>query len=371
MESTRIQVQPKILFVDCAPFCGGAQESLWTILEALSQREDCHIGLLCGTGLAERAAGASFPVWQLDCRHWPASPRGLWQYWQDARHCRPVIAKVLQEFAPDIIHANCIRAALLMRRFASMNQLIVHDRDLRMPRMVPWLLKTVHPQIIAISQAVAAKWHDVVPAERCEVVANAVAAPVVSESSSEEMTPPAEVALVADFVRWKNHGLFIEAMQLVHGMEPAVTAVIKGRIRDEDGRRYLDELRRDIQQRGLQDVVRLDDRQMSAAAVLTTASVVVSTAQDEPFGRTVVEALALGKPVVAVRGGGVTDILQSCEVASLLPPDAKMMAKSVLHWKSLSQCAKVKEKALQTASAYQVSTIIPYLLTLYQRMLRK
>jgi glycosyltransferase involved in cell wall biosynthesis len=47
----------------------------------------------------------------------------------------------------------------------------------------------------------------------------------------------------------------------------------------------------------------------------------------EPFGRVVVEAMMCGRPVVATRGGGVTEIIRDGETGLLVPPgDASALA---------------------------------------------
>lgn len=47
----------------------------------------------------------------------------------------------------------------------------------------------------------------------------------------------------------------------------------------------------------------------------------------EPFGRVVVEAMMCGRPVVATRGGGVTEIIRDGETGLLVPPaDAPALA---------------------------------------------
>jgi glycosyltransferase involved in cell wall biosynthesis len=55
--------------------------------------------------------------------------------------------------------------------------------------------------------------------------------------------------------------------------------------------------------------------------------VVHASTRSEPFGRVVAEAMACGKPVVASRSGGVTEIIRDNENAlSHSPGDAAMMA---------------------------------------------
>jgi glycosyltransferase involved in cell wall biosynthesis len=65
---------------------------------------------------------------------------------------------------------------------------------------------------------------------------------------------------------------------------------------------------------------------MAAIDVLIHASV-----QAEPFGRVLIEAMAAGKPVIATRGGGVTEIVVDGETGMLVPPaDATALAEAMV-----------------------------------------
>ena len=56
----------------------------------------------------------------------------------------------------------------------------------------------------------------------------------------------------------------------------------------------------------------------------------VSTFRNEGFGLWVVEALAMGSPVVAFDGGGVRDILEGSPAAVLIENGAAGMAREVI-----------------------------------------
>ena len=64
---------------------------------------------------------------------------------------------------------------------------------------------------------------------------------------------------------------------------------------------------------------------MAAMDVVAHTSIVA-----EPFGRVVVEAMMCGRPVVATRGGGVTEIIRDGETGLLVPPgDASALASAI------------------------------------------
>ncbi len=59
--------------------------------------------------------------------------------------------------------------------------------------------------------------------------------------------------------------------------------------------------------------------------------IAVSTFRNEGFGIWVVEALAMGTPVVAFDGGGVRDALEGCQAGALIKTGAQEMAAEIVH----------------------------------------
>ena len=69
---------------------------------------------------------------------------------------------------------------------------------------------------------------------------------------------------------------------------------------------------------------------------------------EEDFGITAVEALASGKPVIALARGGAAEIVPSC--GGLLYEDSKGLAEAIERWESCG-AAEVDPSALQAYAA--------------------
>ena len=55
---------------------------------------------------------------------------------------------------------------------------------------------------------------------------------------------------------------------------------------------------------------------------MDAADIIVHTSVNpEPFGRVIVEGMLAGRPVIATRGGGVSEIVQDGVNGCLVPPD--------------------------------------------------
>lgn len=76
-----------------------------------------------------------------------------------------------------------------------------------------------------------------------------------------------------------------------------------------------------IERLGLRDSVRLIGYQSDVHSIVRAADVFVLPSPAEPFGLALVEAMALGKPVVATMAGGPSEIVQDGESGLLASPD--------------------------------------------------
>lgn len=123
--------------------------------------------------------------------------------------------------------------------------------------------------------------------------------------------------LAGRLTRWKGQRVLIEAMAYLKDL--SVVAVCVG---DDQGRTaYRQELETLIKELGLTDKVRLpgDCRDMPAANAL--ASLVLSCSiEPEAFGRVIIEAQAMGKPVIVSQIGAVAETVEAGGCGWTVPP---------------------------------------------------
>jgi glycosyltransferase involved in cell wall biosynthesis len=120
------------------------------------------------------------------------------------------------------------------------------------------------------------------------------------------------VGLVATFARWKGHDLFLQAVsQLGRFPDSKVRFyIIGGPIYSTRGSQYSElELRTMASELGIADRIGLVGFQENPADIYRSLDIVVhASTQPEPFGRTIVEAMACGKPVIVSEGGGAREL---------------------------------------------------------------
>lgn len=328
----------RLLVVDAAPFCGGAQESLWALSEALP-RHGWHLHLFSadhtGGGLLERAAAAGVPATPLHCRHWPATVAGLRQFWQDRNAFRPCWRQIGDTIKADVILANCLRSALLLRAAGPWPApTLLYDRDVEVPAAIPRLLARTALHVVAVSAAAGQKWATL-PAERnLGLLANGFDIERLRAAAPPPTTPPFFTLLqVADFEPWKGHALFLRTLAQARREAPEIRGIIRGRCRSAESEQYLSDLRKLAGALELGDSVRFVTGAGPALAEIAAADLLVSCSQQEAFGRVLFEALILGKPVVAVQAAGPAEYLADCPAASLVPPEPEALARAALDWR--------------------------------------
>jgi glycosyltransferase involved in cell wall biosynthesis len=108
--------------------------------------------------------------------------------------------------------------------------------------------------------------------------------------------------------RWKGFHFLLDVVPAVLTRHPDATLVLVGGAHELDPM-YATELR--AQAAGLErdGHVRLVDQQPNPEDWIQAMDVFVHTSRDEPFGMVVIEAMALGKPVVASAEGGPTEVI--------------------------------------------------------------
>ncbi|PZP53962.1 MAG: glycosyl transferase [Agrobacterium fabrum] len=128
--------------------------------------------------------------------------------------------------------------------------------------------------------------------------------------------PQPLVGIFGRLSEWKGQHVFLDAIAMMEGVQAVIVGgalfgqeAYEARIREQAFRLGLDGRVRFLGFRS--DVPEL----MAAMDAVAHTSIVA-----EPFGRVVVEAMMCGRPVVATRGGGVTEIIRDGETGLLVPP---------------------------------------------------
>lgn len=144
-------------------------------------------------------------------------------------------------------------------------------------------------------------------------------------------SPQVTIGVIARIAPIKNLELFLEAARLVVGKYPQTKFLIVGRpgtFRDEI--EYNQQIITLIQTLDLGNHVTMREPVEDLPTLIKSLDVLVSSSHLETFGRVLIEAMALSKPVVATAVGGVPEVVSDGEVGYLVPPgDAAAMAERI------------------------------------------
>ncbi|MBT5899296.1 MAG: glycosyltransferase family 4 protein [Rhodospirillaceae bacterium] len=186
-------------------------------------------------------------------------------------------------------------------------------------------------RVIAISDFIAEHVHRLygVPASRLRIIhrgvdlfrfnpANVSAERVVQLANEWRLTEGYPVIMLPGrLTRWKGQAIFIEAVAKLERRD--IRCLIVGG--DQGRQDYRRELEAMVEKQNLGEIVRIVDHctDMPAAYMLTDAVVSAST-EPEAFGRVMIEAQALGRPVIASDHGGACETVLPGNTGWLVPP---------------------------------------------------
>jgi len=179
------------------------------------------------------------------------------------------------------------------------------------------------------------------------------------------------VMLPARLTRWKGAELLLDAMALMPFQE--AYCVLVGS--DQGRRAYADRLVARAERLGLAGRVRFAGHCDDMPAALQLADVVVSASlKPEPFGRVVIEAQAMGRPVVVSDHGGAAETVQPGLTGWRVPPgDAAALADAlqIALWLDPEQKAELADRARDSVLTYFTTTAMQQAtLAVYRELLR-
>ncbi len=125
---------------------------------------------------------------------------------------------------------------------------------------------------------------------------------------------PAVILYVANLFPYKGHLDLVEAAAAVTARFPKAHFLLAGREEGTGG-----QVRRRIEELGLQEQVRLLGPRDDVPALMAAADLVVHPSHEEGFSNTILEAMSAGKAVVATAVGGIPEAVEDGVTAILVP----------------------------------------------------
>ena len=178
------------------------------------------------------------------------------------------------------------------------------------------------------------------------------------EQCRAELGLPKSGPIVGIFGRlqsWKGMHVFIDSFPAVLAKYPDATAVIVGGVWQPEAA-YEQQLHEQVKRLEISERVVFAGHQTNIARWMQACDVIVHHSDREPFGMVVVEAMALGKSVIAGTTGGPKEAITDGVTGSLVSyGDATNLNKAILSYlDDPALAAKVGEAARQRAQYFSV-----------------
>jgi glycosyltransferase involved in cell wall biosynthesis len=249
------------------------------------------------------------------------------------------LAAVARRVGADLIHTNGMKAHLLGGLASRVGRVpgIWHLRDFPPAgwagRMVCQAARRLPSMVLAVSEAVAravrsqdgaaprvVTVHDPIDTRRFHPGAGGER--VRQELGLGPGIPV--VGLIAHLTPWKGHERFLDiARAVLNAVGETRFVVVGGAVYETAGHAgYARALARRAAALGLADRVTFLGARQDIPEVLAALDVLVHCpTAPEPFGRVLAEAMAVGRPVVAARSGGIPEIVDEGLTGVLMTPD--------------------------------------------------
>jgi glycosyltransferase involved in cell wall biosynthesis len=260
-------------------------------------------------------------------------PQPLWrQVARGARYSLPDhgyrnLRSWLGELDPDVVHVNCLphlRGAAAARSLGL--PVVWHIREILPPgqrrRWFASRLRAASTRIVAVSEAVARWLREEGLGELVEVIHNGADPPTDSvdrDAVRGRFDLPQEavvVGLFSQLVAHKGSLDFLSAAHMAAARDPRLHFLIAGSGRPD----FVEQLRGEIASGPAAERIRLIPPQDKIWPLLAAVDVVaLTTLWPDPLPRVVMEAMAVGIPVVAYDGGGVPEMVAADETGMVLP----------------------------------------------------
>ncbi len=261
------------------------------------------------------------------------------------------LRKTLRQLAPDVVHSNGMKAHVLSVAAVPRSMpLVLHVRDYLSERpLAPGLLRAaLRPlHVIANSRSVAEDVRSVLPAAKVAVMYNGVDTQKFCPGPAERQwlaslsglpEPPPDtpsIGLVATYARWKGHEVVLRALAKLEVLlgRSVRGYLVGGPIYRTSGSQHrradLEKVAADCGIAGHVGFVGFRD---DVERIYRSLDVVVhASTRREAFGRTIVEAMACGRPVVAMQAGGACELFEDgVDALGCTPRDPAMLAARVL-----------------------------------------
>jgi glycosyltransferase involved in cell wall biosynthesis len=331
----------RVLYVNHTAEVSGAERSLLELIEALPKMVEPLLATPEGR-LEEEARRRGIATTKISGTagslklHPTRTPKALAEISRSAAEVR----RAARRHRAVLIHANSVRAGVALALARPAPATVVHVRDCLPPGRVSAttmrLVASTATTLVANSGYTAASVRRLAPGAPLQVVHNPVDLDrwdpsridrVHARARLHEVRPRALLlGVVAQLTPWKGQDTAVEALRLLRqgGIDAHLLLIGSAKFRSPstrfDNESFVAGLQRQVLAAGLASRVSFLGERDDVPDLIAALDVLLLPSWEEPFGRALVEAMALGVPVVATSVGGPPEILSDGGEGFLVEP---------------------------------------------------
>lgn len=366
----------KILFISATMGGGGAERAALNIINQLRRPAyQPHLALFQRKGVFLDQLASDVPVHELQ----PEAAHFLRQNWVRIR----ALQHLCHQIQPDLVMSFLwqVNVVTLFTDWLFgcgcpivVNEQVALQRELaaRWQRHLFWpLARFLYRRagwVVTISQGIAAELQAKLqlPADRFRVIHNPIVWPTVFASAQPEAGQrPFHLIAIGRLTPQKNFPLLLQAVALVQ-RQFSLQVTILG---EGEQRSFLAQMVRDLH---LESIVTLPGFQANPQDWLARADLFVLTSDYEGFANVIVEAMAVGLPVIATDCPyGPAEILQNGRYGLLVPTgDATALAEAIIALLTDAERRHALGRMGQMRAAdFRVEQIVPQYEALFANLL--
>lgn len=347
----------RIIYLNHSGKVSGGEISLLTFFKGLKEKKEIEPILACpaeGT-LKERAQSMGLPIMDIEPFEagFTKNPLSFLSYGVKLLRTARKFASIVKELNADLIDANSVRAGLVASASTFFHKIpiLVHVRDCvprnRIGNLTRRIIARRASKIIANSSYVAHHFAlDDSMFRKIDVVYN----PLDLSTFDPDRVDSGQfkkmfkvngsyplLGVVGQISPWKGLVDVIRAIPKVLSSFPEARLLVVGEPKFDavsaryDNVAYFRELKSVVEKLNLEKEVIFTGERSDIPEVMKAIDLLVLASWEEPFGRALIEAMAMEKPVISTNVGGPTEIVEDGVTGVLLPPkNPQVIARTVI-----------------------------------------
>ena len=317
-----------VLYLGAQAELGGAERTVLNLLRYHDRRTVRPLLCVFRHGsLVREAAALGVPAWVVPATRF-RHPVNLWR-------TTSAIRRILRREGVDVVHsvlalghlyATIARAGTRVRAIWFQQAAVIRPGLIdRLAAIVPSVRVFANSATSAEAQRALWNWTGGISVIHLGVDLKEFSLDRLAEAESvrRELGIPADhlvVGMAGRFEPWKGQHIFLEAAARLCDRFPQTTFLVVGDALFGLGGSYKARLETFVRERGLDRRVRFLGFRDDMAPIYAAMDVAVhASTSPEPFGLVIVEAMAMGRPVIASDGGGPREIIADGVTGFLSP----------------------------------------------------